>query len=80
MTRPIFHTQENRGKKLKEPIICLKSNAWLGDGFYFWLDEQDAFFWGNTSKKKTGKYDVYLGNIDCDDVLDTVFNEEHYIF
>ena len=59
MIRKAYHTQEDRGEKLSEPIICKKSNAWLGEGYYFWLDETDALFWGNWFKKRTGKYDVY---------------------
>ena len=80
MIRRGFHTQEHRGKELLNPIICKKDNAWLGEGYYFWLEELDALYWGNTSKKRTGKYDVYIGEIDCENILDTVFSEDEYNF
>jgi hypothetical protein len=79
--REMFHTQENRGtNKLQGPVKCIRDDAWLGDAFYFWQNEEDAKMWGETSKRKTGHYDVYKCNIDCENVLDTVFNEEHYNF
>jgi hypothetical protein len=40
----------------------------------------DAIHWGNKSKRNTGYYQVYSAHVDCDRVLDTVFNEEHYHF
>ena len=80
MNRICYHTQECRGDKLSKPIKCEKDNAWLGIGYYFWIDENDALFWGQVSKRRTGKYDVYVSEIECDDVLDTVFNEDHYRF
>lgn len=76
----MYHTQEKRGSRLIAPITCTKDNAWLGVAWYFWYDEQDAVFWGNVSKKATRYYEVYKGDIDCQNVLDTVFNEEHYLF
>lgn len=75
-----YHTQENRNEELTEPILCIKDNAWLGVAFYFWENEDDANFWGVKFKNKTGKYDVYKAEIVSDDILDTVFNREHYYF
>lgn len=75
-----YHTQEDRGEKLTEPILCKKNNAWLGEAYYFWENEEDAIFWGIEVKNKTGKYDVYKAEIPLDDVLDTVFNRDHYYF
>jgi hypothetical protein len=75
-----YHTQENRGTELTEPIICNKDNAWLGEAYYFWENEDDANYWGIKFKNKTGKYDVYKTEIPIDNVLDTVFNREHYFF
>jgi len=79
-TRTMFHTQEGRGIKLTKPIICIKPNAWLGEAYYFWYDMNHAKDWGIFSKKKTGSYDIYKAEINCDNILDTVFNEEHYKF
>ncbi len=76
----MFHTQEHREEKLNAPIICLRDDAWLGEAYYFWYEEFDAHRWGKTSKKRTGKYEVYTSRIFCENVLDTVFNEEHYLF
>lgn len=75
-----FHTQEKRISHLKAPLICTKSNAWLGDGYYFWYAKEDAHLWGKNSKKKTGFYQLYNAKIKNEGILDTVFNEEHYHF
>ncbi len=76
----MYHTQEKWRFKLTKPIICTKPNAWLGDGYYFWYEETDAIHWGHYSKKNTGYFEVYKAEIDRTDILDTVFNEEHYHF
>jgi len=76
----MFHTQEKRDKKLNNPAPTYHPESWLGDGYYFWYYEQDAIRWGIQSKKKTGYYEVYKADINCENVLDTVFNEEHYNF
>lgn len=55
MTLTYFHTQEDRGKKLTNPVICKKDNAWLGEAFYFWENDDDANYWGIKFKNKTGK-------------------------
>ncbi len=78
--RVMYHTQEKRGTRLSEPIICVRDDAWLGNGYYFWHDLDDAEQWGQKSKKKTGWYEIYDADIDCTSILDTVFNEEHYRF
>ena len=77
-----YYTQENRNEELQEPILCIKDNAWLGEAYYFWENEDDAVFWGIKFKNKTGKYDIYEIDInnDDEDILDTVFNREHYYF
>lgn len=76
----MYHTQEKRSVSLTRPIICKKENAWLGEGYYFWYDQLDAKKWGNDFKKATGTFEIFKAEIDCQDVLDTVFNEEHYLF
>lgn len=76
----MYHTQEKWDNRLKGPLECTKDNTWLGLAWYFWYDENDAHFWGITSKKRTGYYEVYSADIDCENILDTVFNEEHYLF
>ena len=80
MIREYFHTQERRNKELKEPVYCNEDDAWLGDAYYFWEEEDDADFWGQKKKRKTGYYEVYVSRIDTEDVLDTVFNRQHYFF
>jgi hypothetical protein len=78
--REMYHTQEKRKERLEKPVICIKDNAWLGEAYYFWYSEADANFWGLTAKKRMKYFDIYKSTIDCSNVLDTVFNEEHYIF
>ena len=80
MLRTMFHTQEHRNKVLEKPIKCYREDAWLGEAFYFWYDLDNAYRWGVTSKKKTGKFEIYEAKINCKKVLDTVFNEEQYLF
>ena len=80
MSATYFHTQEKRPNRLSGPINCVRDNAWLGEAFYFWYSEDDAILWGIKSKKKTGYYEVYSANLDTSKVLNTVFNETHYLF
>ena len=76
----MYHTQECRRHKLRSPVLCERDDAWLGVGYYYWEDLKDAHQWGKNSKKRTGKYKIYKSKIDCEKVLDTVFNEDHYRF
>lgn len=76
----MYHTQEKWENRLTGPIKCTKDNAWLGVAWYFWYYEEDAHFWGISSKRRTGYYEVYSATIDRENVMDTVFNEEHYNF
>lgn len=73
----MYLTQEKRAQKLTAPIFCNRNYAWLGEAYYFWAEEVDAAKWGHTSKKSTGYFEIYQAEIDCENVLDTVFNEEH---
>lgn len=78
--RVMYHTQEKRRKRLSFPAKCQNiKKAWLGQAYYFWDDEFDAIAWGHNSKRNTGYFEIYKSDIDCTNVLDTVFNEEHYI-
>ncbi|MCC6684954.1 MAG: hypothetical protein IT247_07785 [Bacteroidia bacterium] len=79
-TRKMFHTQERREIRLYAPKKCFKDDAWLGEGWYFWHDILDAHKWGNDFKRKRRYYEVYSANIDCTNVLDTVFDETSYNF
>ena len=76
----MYHTQEKWSDQLDSPVLTTNQDAWLGEGYYFWYYENDAVWWGRTSKKRTGYYEIYKANINCDNVLDTVFNESHYSF
>lgn len=76
----MYHTQEQWEYRLTKPILCVRRNAWLGTAYYFWDDEIDAIQWGHKSKRNTGFFEVYKATIESENVLDTVFNEEHYNF
>ncbi len=78
--REMYHTQEKWRTRLNSPIPTTNQDAWLGDGYYFWYYENDAVWWGRTAKKRKGYYEVYKATINCENVLDTVFNEAHYNF
>ena len=74
-----YHTQENRGEDLVKPLECTKNKAWLGHAYYFWEDKEDAHYWGEKSKKN--KYVIYEMTLEKEsEILDTVFNREHYHF
>lgn len=77
-----FHTQEYRaGVILEKPIKCLASNAWLGQGYYFWVEEIYAKYWGEDFKtENTGYYDIYEGRIDDENFINATFSEEGYYF
>ena len=75
-----YHTQEKRDHKLSFPLKCVRHDAWLGEAYYFWKEEFDAFNWGNSSKNRTSHFEIYQCEINSGNYLDTVFNEEHYYF
>jgi len=76
----MYHTVERRVERLNKPTLCERLDAWLGEGYYFWYDKLDAHDWGKNSKNGTGEYEIYKSEVDCEDVLDTVFDEKHYRF
>lgn len=78
--RKMFHTQERWSQRLTSPMPTNNPESWLGDGYYFWYDETDASRWGINCKRETGYYEIYTADINCENVLDTVFNEAHYHF
>lgn len=80
LIREMYHTQEKWKYYLTSPILTTNQDAWLGEGYYFWYYQNDAVWWGRTAKKRRGYYQVYKARIECKNVLDTVFNEEHYTF
>jgi hypothetical protein len=77
-----YHTQEFRyNSKLQHPILCDMANAWLGTGYYFWIDVVFAKYWGEDFKRrKTGYYNIYSAHLDIQDCLNTTFDEAHYSF
>lgn len=78
-----YHTQEFRpgSQPLEQPIKCIGKNAWLGIGYYFWTEIEFAQYWGEDFKsQKTGFYDIYKALLNCNNCINTVFNEEGYFF
>lgn len=78
-----YHTQEFRPEAapLSRPIKCLTKNAWLGVGYYFWTELEFAKYWGEDFKiQKTGYYDIYRAHLDCENCINSVFDEEGYFF
>ncbi|EIJ44122.1 hypothetical protein BegalDRAFT_3303 [Beggiatoa alba B18LD] len=72
----VFHTQEARDEKLSMPLKCRRSDAWLGEGFYFWLEEEFAHYWGSDSKKPI--YCIYKGYLLDKNILDATFSSKGY--
>ncbi len=75
-----YHTQESRTNELTAPIPCIREDAWLGNAIYFWYELEDAEEWGNNSKRRHNYYEIYKSDIETENVLNSVFNEEHYYF
>ena len=76
----MYHTQEKRKVRLVSPVKCNRCDAWLGHGYYFWDDYDDAFIWGKKSKNKTGVFEIYKSIINTENFLNTVFDEKGYNF
>ena len=82
-----YHVQEYRPVELKHPLKCCDREAWLGFGYYFWHEVEFAHYWGEDFKirkndpgAKSDSYDIYCADLDIENCLNTVFNEEHYLF
>jgi len=76
-----YHTQEARPVNLEKPILCDDNLAWLGEGYYFWVEEEFAKIWGEDKKKQTtGSYNIYTALIVPDYLLNTTFRESEYFF
>jgi hypothetical protein len=75
-----YHSQECRSTKLKQPVKCVNKKAWLGFGYYFWLEEGFAHYWGIDAKihEKSKSYDVYCADLNIQNCINTVFDEEGY--
>jgi hypothetical protein len=80
MVKEMYHTQEKWDRVLTKPVISNDPEAWLGVASYFWYDLDDAHYWGLTMKNQKGEFEVYNATITTDNLLDTVFNETHYLF
>ncbi len=76
--RKMYHTQEKWANPMIHPVYCETEDAWLGYGFYFWLEIEEAHKWGKRRKTATGSYEIYQATIHTSKFLDTVFNEKHY--
>ncbi len=78
-----YHTQEFRPGNipLSKAIKCLTKNAWLGIGYYFWTELEFAQYWGEDFKMhNTGFYDIYKAYLECENCINSVFDEEGYFF
>jgi len=75
-----YHTQEYRHTAtLDKPIKAKPEDSWLGVGYYFWLEEEFAHYWGKDKKsKKTGYYDIYKAAIVEEKILNASFDENAY--
>ena len=77
-----YHCQEFRVEgELEQPILCNTKDAWLGIGYYFWVDIKFARFWGEDFKKKnTGYYDIYEASLNTENCINATFDEQGYYF
>jgi hypothetical protein len=79
----VYHAQEHRAgsSALSAPLICASEEAWLGAGYYFWVERFCAEWWGLSFKRTGGMgYDLYAAwlLLDEDWVLNTTFSERDY--
>ena len=77
-----YHSQECRPIELEQPVKCVNKKAWLGFGYYFWLEEEYAHYWGQDSKihERSNSYDIYCADLNIKNCINAVFNEEGYSF
>ena len=75
-----YHTQEYRSTILEHPLKCVNKKAWLGFGYYFWLEEEYAHYWGQDAKinENSESYDIYCADLNIDNCINTVFDEKGY--
>jgi hypothetical protein len=78
-----YHVNEHR--ETSNIAYAKGIGQWLGDGYYFWQDEEFALEWVKIKLQACEKVDFYTVNInfpleksDDDFLYDTVFNEEEY--
>lgn len=70
-----YHTVEDRDNadevEANGPFMCVRSNAWLGDGYYFWDSDLDlAHEWGRFGYEvRRKKYLICQGEIQHDDCI-----------
>lgn len=65
-TSRIYQTLENRNNHEEilshGPYICVRSDAWLSEGYYFWdTFIENAHDWGMMSYKEISKYCIFQG-------------------
>ena len=82
-----YHAMECRETELSRPIKCVDKKAWLGFGYYFWLELIYAKYWGedfktrkNNPRAKAETYDVYTADLNIANCINTVFCEEDYVY
>lgn len=77
-----YHTQDySHTGQLEFPKLCTTDDAWLGVGYYFWTDLLFAHYWGLDFKSDlTGYYDIYVADLEIDNVINASFSEEGYFF
>jgi len=81
LNKVLYQTLEKRKDKAISAGYCKRPNAWLGNGYYFWYNEDDSIKWGQESSYyKAGYFEVYKAEIYFDNILNTVFDEEAYNF
>lgn len=84
LTIDCFHTPHFSDPPHKFPVLADGYENWIGDGYYFWQDEQFAKWWGQNKKcggsNLARRYIIYKTQLtfEEDDFIDTVFNEDDY--
>jgi len=77
--RRMYQTVAYSPEERTEPHYA-KNIQWLGKGYYFWYHEEHAQWLGRDMCSQGGKFNIYTADINTEKILDTVFNEEHYLF
>lgn len=84
ITLEVYHTPHFANPPHKFPVLAQGYENWLGDGYYFWQDEEFSKWWGQNKKcgpeNFSRRYIIYKTTLtfEEEDFIDTVFNQEDY--
>jgi hypothetical protein len=78
-----YHTLEDRDNfeliEQNGPILCVRNDAWLGIGYYFWDTNIDwGHEWGRKTYKKYVIFKAIISLINCYDLVGNVSDKSEF--